>query len=445
MRKSIDLTETSARGFAEASGNPFMAGYKSTEVGDIPEDWEIRPLTAISWFQEGPGLRDWQFTSTGMKVINVTNLENGVLNLERTDRHIRLSEFNKMYKHFAVDVADLVMASSGNSYSKTAVVRQQDLPLVMNTSVIRFKPLKGCDYRFLSAFLNSPLFKSQIDLMITGGAQPNFGPFHLKRVNVPVPPIPEQCAIGEALSDVDESLAALKALIEKRRVIKQSAMQQLLTGRTRLPGFTAEWETKRLYEIGRFLKGCGVNRESALSGSLACIRYGEIYTTHNDYIRKFHSWISSQVAATATRLEFGDLLFAGSGETREEIGKCVAFVTNIEAYAGGDIVILRPREMNSLFLGYVLNTPEIAEQKARLGQGDAVVHISAKALGQVRVRLPKLQEQTAIATVLLDMDAEILALEARRDKTLTIKKGMMQQLLTGRTRLVKPQPAEAEA
>jgi type I restriction enzyme S subunit len=159
----------------------------------------------------------------------------------------------------------------------------------------------------------------------------------------------------------------------------------------------------------------------------------------------FHSWISPQVAATATRLEFGDLLFAGSGETKEEIGKCVAFVTNTEAYAGGDIVILRPHKMHPLFLGYFLNTPEISRKKASLGQGDAVVHISAKALGQVKVRLPELEEQIAIASVLFDIDAEIAALEARRDKTRAIKQGMMQQLLTGRIRLVKPQPAEAGA
>ena len=108
-------------------------GYKQTEVGVIPEAWEVTRLPEVSWFQEGPGLRNWQFTSTGMKVINVTNLEDGVLNLERTDRHISNAEFNRMYRHFAVDDGDIVMASSGNSYSKTAVVRIQDLPLVMNT------------------------------------------------------------------------------------------------------------------------------------------------------------------------------------------------------------------------------------------------------------------------------------------------------------------------
>jgi type I restriction enzyme S subunit len=270
------------------------------------------------------------------------------------------------------------------------------------------------------------------------GSQDNLSGALLKRFPVLVPPRHEQRAIAGALSDVDRLLGALEGLIAKKRAIKQAAMQQLLTGKTRLPGFSGEWEIKRLGEIGHFLKGAGVKRDEARSGPLACVRYGEIYTTHHDHIRTFHSWISAEVASTATRLEYGDLLFAGSGETKEEIGKCVAFMTETEAYAGGDIVILRPRSVDSLFFGYALNLPALARQKASLGQGDAVVHISAAALAQVGLAVPSVEEQAAIATVLSDMDAEITALKARRDKTRAIKQGMMQQLLTGRVRLVRP-------
>jgi type I restriction enzyme S subunit len=142
------------------------------------------------------------------------------------------------------------------------------------------------------------------------------------------------------------------------------------------------------------------------------------------------------VAATATLLRCGDVLFAGSGETKEEIGKCVAFVANQAAYAGGDIVIFRPCGGYSTFLGYLLNTAPVVRQKANLGQGDAVVHISATALSSIQVFLPHASEQKAIATILTDMDAEVDALEQRRAKTAALKQGMMQELLTGRTRLV---------
>ena len=184
------------------------------------------------------------------------------------------------------------------------------------------------------------------------------------------------------------------------------------------------------------MKGSGIRKDESLKGNLHCVRYGEIYTKHNDYIKAFYSWISPTVAATAKRLKSGDVLFAGSGETKEEIGKCVAFVDDIEAYAGGDIVILRPEKANAMFLGYYLNTTPINRQKASKGQGDAIVHISAAALADIDLTLPSIEEQTAIAAILSDMDAEIAALEEKLAKARQIKQGMMQELLTGRIRLV---------
>jgi len=203
----------------------------------------------------------------------------------------------------------------------------------------------------------------------------------------------------------------------------------------RLPGFSGEWKNMRLRALGSFTKGSGIRKDEALSGELHGVRYGEIYTKHNDCVREFYSWISSEVAATATRLRIGDLLFAGSGETKEEIGKCIAFVDDTEAYAGGDIVILRINDADALFFGYYLNTAPINAQKASKGQGDAVVHISATALGEIEVRVPEHDEQTAIATVLSDMDSEIADLQTRLAKIRDLKQGMMQALLTGRIRL----------
>lgn len=258
----------------------------------------------------------------------------------------------------------------------------------------------------------------------------------VERIKTALPPLREQAAIAEELSDVDALLDGVDQLIAKKRHIKRAAIQQLLTGRARLAGFNGDWSERRLGELGSFLKGSGVKKDDAKTGSLPCVRYGEIYTRHSDCIRQFHSWISPDVAATATRLMEGDLLFAGSGETKEEIGKCVAFLDSGEAYAGGDIVILRPTGVDPKFMGYYLNTDAINAQKASKGQGDAVVHISAAALSNVVVRIPSLDEQRAIAEVLSDMDSEIAALDARREKTAQVKRAMMQELLTGRTRLV---------
>lgn len=199
------------------------------------EGWEVKPFKDLCWFQEGPGLRNWQFTTSGIKVINVTNLENGILNLDRTDRHISLDEFHKMYDHFEIDENDIVVASSGNSYGKVAVVRKQDLPLLMNTSVIRFKPLKELDYNFLLTFLKSNQFKNQIDLLITGGAQPNFGPAHLNKISINLPPTKEeQIRIATILLDMENEMLALENKLEKYKMIKLGMMQNLLTGKIRL-------------------------------------------------------------------------------------------------------------------------------------------------------------------------------------------------------------------
>ncbi|WP_283708916.1 restriction endonuclease subunit S [Pseudoalteromonas prydzensis] len=217
-------------------------GTKPSELGEIPEDWEVRDLPEVVWYQEGPGLRNWQFTNKGLKVINVTNLqESGFLNLDKTDRHITWEEYEKMYKHFSCDVDDLVIASSGNSYCKSSIVRQADLPLLMNTSVIRFKAKQGIDRLYMTVYLRSKFFKDQIDLMITGGAQPNFGPFHLNKVLIPLPTSKEeQTAIATILSDMDNEIQTLEQRLTKTRQIKQGMMQQLLTGRTRLPFKQAE-------------------------------------------------------------------------------------------------------------------------------------------------------------------------------------------------------------
>jgi len=198
-------------------------------------EWENKKFKDYCWFQEGPGLRNWQFTTKGIKVINVTNLVDGFLDLERTIRHISLEEFNKMYQHFEIDDKDIVVASSGNSYAKVAVVRKQDLPLVMNTSVIRFKPLNNLDYLFLVAFLQSNLFKDQIDLLITGGAQPNFGPFHLNKIVIKLPPSKEEQAnISKIIYNMDLEIRALIEKQNKYKSIKQGMMQELLTGKTRI-------------------------------------------------------------------------------------------------------------------------------------------------------------------------------------------------------------------
>lgn len=185
-----------------------------------------------------------------------------------------------------------------------------------------------------------------------------------------------------------------------------------------------DWQIVLMRSLGKFSKGQGISKDEAVSGEIPCVRYGEIYTHHNDIIRLFNSRISVEVARRSKRLSKGDLLFAGSGETKEEIGKCVAFVGEEEAYAGGDIVIFTPNKGSSRFFGYLFNSPIIAHQKASKGQGDAIVHISSSALSSIRVPLPPtLTEQESIAEALSYTDAFIESLEQLIAKKRQIKQG----------------------
>ena len=214
-------------------------------------------------------------------------------------------------------------------------------------------------------------------------------------------------------------------------------MQELLTGKKRLSGFSGEWRTYRLGELGSFDKGCGISRAESNTGNFPAVRYGELYTKHTDYIKQYYSHISSDVAQTAKRVTFGDILFAASGETKEEIGVCAAIVDRRDIFAGGDIVVFTPTtEINPIFFGTLLNMPFVQKQKSERGQGDAVVHIHADSLSEIIVSMPEKNEQEAIAAVIKDFNDEIEQLERKLAKYQQIKQGLMQELLTGRIRLV---------
>jgi len=301
------------------------------------------------------------------------------------------------------------------------------------------EPKDELDGVFFAAYLNCCI---QFSIENTG--VPQLTAPHVVRYSIPVPPRHEQRGISAALSDADALIESLDRLIAKKRAIKQAAMQQLLTGQTRLPGFNDAWVETSLGNLGRFYKGYGIKRDDVRSEGVPCIRYGEIYTRYKDFTGELYSRVPWRVAASAFPLKTGDLLFTASGETIEEIGTCLAYLGDEEAYAGGDIVVLRPNQGNPEYLGHLLNHSSVVAQKMRLGQGDAVVHIGARSLSEIEIRLPPRKEQDAVAGVLSDMNSEIEALKRRRDKARQIKHGMMQELLTGRTRLAEPETPAAE-
>jgi type I restriction enzyme S subunit len=414
-------------------------GYKQTEVGVIPGEWEAarlgdRTTKVGSGITPTGGSRVYK--QEGRPFLRSQNVGWGNLLLD--DIAFIDDDTHATFQDTEIEADDVFLNITGASIGRSALAdtRVQRGNVNQHVCIIRTKQAE-LHPRFLNYFLLSTAGQKQIDSFQAGGNRQglNFG--QVRSFRLPLPPPPEQRAIAGVLSDVDTLIGALDSALVKKRDLKQAAMQQLLTGQKRLPGFDGEWEARRLGDVGVFSKGRGIKKDEVVADGLPCVRYGEIYTHHNDHLNAFNSFISAETAKQSQRIQKGDLLFAGSGETAEEIGKCIGFLGDEEAYAGGDIVIFRPIGQDSKFLGFLMNHPSVASQKARMGQGDAVVHISARNLARLELHLPALSEQTAIAEVLSDMDAELVALEQRREKTRALKQGMMQELLTGRVRLTK--------
>lgn len=421
-------------------------GYKQTEVGVIPEDWEVKPWSELFNFSGGYSASRDQLSAEGYCYLHYGDIHKSKKSfIDVHAEYQNIPKLNvplqKISKNSLLADGDIVFVDASEDDEGTSkhivIINKENKTFIsgLHTIIAKGKADELThEYRrycFQTAAVRKQFLFYAVGTKVLGISKTNIAKLFLL-----IPPTSEQIAIATVLSDVDALINTLDRLIVKKHNLKQAVMQQLLTGKTRLPGFDGEWEVKQLGELGRFLKGKGIKKDESLSGNLPCIRYGEIYTHHDDYVKSYNSWISAEVALSATPLRKGDLLFAISGETKEEIGKCVAFLDDFNAFAGGDTVILRPTNINSMFLGYYLNTASINAQKASRGQGDAIVHISATALSSIEVKIPSLTEQTAIATILFDIDAELATLEQQLLKTRALKQAMMQELLTGKTRLI---------
>ena len=199
-----------------------------------------------------------------------------------------------------------------------------------------------------------------------------------------------------------------------------------------------DWEVKRLGEIGDFSKGNGVPKDKIIKDEHGhpCLTYGDLYTKYDFVIKDIKSFIDDDVASESKEIHIGDICFAGSGETPEDIGKCAAYIEERTAYAGGDIIILSPnKDINGIWLSYVLNSDIGGKQRYKFAQGFSIVHIYPDNLKRIQIPTPTLKEQQRIVSVLSLWDTAIAKQTALIEKLTLRKRGLMQQLLTGKKRL----------
>jgi type I restriction enzyme S subunit len=374
----------------------------------VPEGWEEKPLSEIvskgspivyGIVQAGPHIED------GLPYIKSSDV-GGKIDISKLQK--TSFEIAEKYKRAEVHPNDLVFSLRGNIGELSIVpINIERANLTQGTARIRVNSKSNSIY--INYALQSYQSRKRIDAVTKGSTFKEISLEELRKVLVPLPPLPEQQKIADILSTWDKAIEKQEALIAAKQKRKRGLMQQLLTGKVRFMGFEGEeWSTNLLGNLGNFSKGKGIAKKDLKGEGLCCVRYGEIYTVHHDVIKTYHSYIDLETADQSKEIFENDILFAGSGETREDIGKCVAKIDSIKAYAGGDIIIFSPKNatVDSAFLTYLLNSVG-RKQLDTMGTGHSVVHIYSKDLVNLEINLPPLPEQQKIASVLSAADKEI--------------------------------------
>jgi len=390
-------------------------GYK-TKVGVIPEDWAVENLGQRVTFRTGPfgtALHKSDYTENGTPIVNPMHIINGhiVPSLAMTVTQ----EAANTLSEFKLKLSDVVIGRRGDM-GRCAVVTKTEVGWLCGTGSLIIRCSDSVLPSFLQLVLSDARAIAAIENASVGSTMVNLNQGVLHGLKIQFPPLPEQRAIAAALSDTDALLSSLDRLLAKKCDIKQAVMQQLLTGKQRLPGFRGEWEREPLGKLVRITKGQQLNRAElssstgfpAWNGGIEPSGFTDIWNTPENTI------------------------------TISEGGNSCGFVgfVNQKFWCGGHCYALLDvsASLDKIFLYYLLKSRQQVIMGLRMGSG--LPNIQRKYLSELLLSYPSPPEQTAIAAVLSDLDAEIDTLQQRREKTRLIKQGMMQELLTGRTRLV---------
>ncbi len=436
----------------------IKAGYKQTDIGVIPEDWDIKSygeafefLSTISNSRADLCFKgDFGYIHYGdihTRWANTLDLSKDELPEIRRDKIKKLPA--------SLRNGDLVMADASEDYegiAKTVEVKNIGEKKVfsgLHTFLMRDRNAVFADG--IRGYIHEmPLVRQQIQKIATGLKVFGVSKNTLKNVQIPVPKPEEQKAIAGALSDVDGLIESLEQLIAKKCDMKTAAIQQLLTGKKRLPGFDSskgyrqtnigvipeDWDVMSVFDFGSFKSGNGfpLSYQGHKNGDLPFFKVSDMNNVGNaTYMKNANNYVSDEVSK---KLKLNivpekSIVFAKIGaaiflERKKLTVFCSCIDNNMMAF------LINKEIGNIEYFRYLFLNTEFG----KLVSATALPSLSSKDIGELRYGFPKKKEQTAIATVLSDMDSEIDALEQRLEKARSLKTGMMQALLTGRTRLI---------
>jgi type I restriction enzyme S subunit len=414
-------------------------GFKQTEVGVIPEDWDCvavadvasRKPNAIVGGPFGSDLVSTDYVPFGVPVIRGQNMSGVSVNGEFAFVSL---EKAKALKANTAAPGDLVFTQRGTLGQVCRVPPKPFCSYLVSQSQMKLSPNnERFDTDFLLQYFHSePGQKKILDSSIqTGVPHTNLG--ILRSYKLPEPPLHEQRAIAAALSDADALIAALEVMIAKKRDLKQAAMQHLLTGKTRLPGFSGEWDVKRIGEVSSIQRGASPRPiDSPIwfdeLSRIGWVRISDV-SKSDMFLSSATQRLSPLGVARSRQVEVGSLIMSIAAT----VGRPA--ITQIECCIHDGFVVFSNLKVEKTFLYFVLR--DIEPKWSKQGQTGSQMNLNTAMIGGTEIMVPPtLAEQIAIAEVLSDMDSDLAALEVQAAKARAIKQGMMQELLTGRVRLV---------
>ncbi|MBD2527563.1 restriction endonuclease subunit S [Nostoc sp. FACHB-133] len=411
-------------------------GYENIEVGIIPDDWDVRELGSISKVVRGGSPRpagDPKFFGgiyiPWLTVAALTNIPESSIYVSQTIGF--LTEEGAKYSR-TLENGTLIIANSGATLGVAKILA---VKCCANDGIAAFIDLnKDADKLFLYYVLNAKT-KEFREVVATGNGQPNLNTTLIGLTKISFPStIEEQKAIAQSLSDVDALITECDRLITKKRNTKQGTMQQLLTGKKRLPGFSGEWEINKLENISSEI-GDGIHSTPKY------VEFSEFYFINGNNLIKSSIQITDQTKCVSEEefckykniLNDRTILISINGT----IGN-IAFFNNEKVILGKSAAYINVKKaISKNYIFYFLQTYTINCYFEDELTGSTIRNLSLKSIRNTPISIPPtIEEQKAIAQILSDMDAEIEGLEQKRDKYKAIKQGMMQELLTGKTRLI---------